>query len=51
MLKSINPTQTNSWHKLQTHFNAMSSVQMKQLFDADPERFDKFSAQFNAYTY
>ncbi len=47
MLKSINPTQTNSWHKLQTHFNAMSSVQMKQLFDADPERFDKFSAQFN----
>ena len=48
MLKSINPTQTNSWHKLQTHFNAMSSVQMKQLFDADPERFDKFSAQFNA---
>ncbi len=48
MLKSINPTQTNSWHKLQTHFNAMSSVQMKQLFDTDPERFDKFSAQFNA---
>lgn len=48
MLKSINPTQTNSWQKLQTHFNAMSSVQMKQLFDADPERFDKFSAQFNA---
>ena len=48
MLKSINPTQTNSWHKLQTHFNAMSSVQMKQLFDADPERFDKFSARFNA---
>jgi len=47
MLKSINPTQTNSWQKLQTHFNTMSSVQMKQLFDADPERFDKFSAQFN----
>lgn len=47
MLKSINPTQTNSWQKLQAHFNTMSSVQMKQLFDADPERFDKFSAQFN----
>jgi len=47
MLKSINPTSTNSWQKLKAHFETMSSVQMKQLFDADPERFKKFSLRFN----
>ncbi len=47
MLNSINPTQTNSWQKLQAHFENMSSVQMKNLFDSDPERFHTFSAQFN----
>lgn len=47
MLKSINPTETNSWQKLQAHFNTMSSIEMKQLFASDPERFNKFSAQFN----
>lgn len=47
MLKSINPTQTNSWQKLQGHFNKMTAVEMKQLFASDPERFNKFSTQFN----
>ncbi len=47
MLKSINPTSTTSWQKLKTHFETMSSVQMKQLFEADPERFKKLSLRFN----
>lgn len=47
MLKSINPTTTNSWQKLQTHFNTISAVEMKNLFDADPKRFEKFSLKFN----
>ncbi|MBO3699293.1 glucose-6-phosphate isomerase [Roseivirga sp. E12] len=47
MLKSINPTNTNSWQKLQAHFNTMSAVEIKNLFDADPKRFEKFSIKFN----
>ncbi|OEK03260.1 glucose-6-phosphate isomerase [Roseivirga sp. 4D4] len=47
MLKSINPTSTTSWQKLKAHFEAMSSAEMKQLFDTDPERFKKFSLKFN----
>lgn len=47
MLKSINPTQTSSWRKLQAHFSEMHSVEMKKLFDSDEDRFEKFSTQFN----
>lgn len=47
MLKSINPTSTSSWPKLRAHFESMSSVEMKQLFEADQKRFNKFSLKFN----
>ncbi len=43
----INPTSTPSWHALQNHFSQMKTVQMKELFKADTDRFGKFSLQFN----
>lgn len=47
MFQSINPTKTTSWQKLTDHYNAMEQAKMKDLFDVDPKRFEKFSLQFN----
>ena len=47
MLNKINPTTTKSWKKLSEHFEQMKSVHMRNLFAEDPERFEKFSLQFN----
>jgi glucose-6-phosphate isomerase len=43
MLPKINPTKTESWKKLQEHFKEMKHVQIKELFQEDPERFEKYS--------
>ena len=45
-LKHINPTTTPSWQALQKHFAAMRSIHMRDLFAADPQRFEKFSLRF-----
>jgi len=46
MLRNTNPTQTKSWRKLTDHFKKMEPVLMKDLFAADPDRFNKFSFKF-----
>jgi len=48
MLKKINPTQTDAWEKLAAHYQEMKNVHMKELFKADPGRFDQFSRTFGA---
>ncbi|MGD8241615.1 MAG: glucose-6-phosphate isomerase, partial [Desulfobacterales bacterium] len=45
-LKRIDPTKTKSWQDLHKHFESMRNVHMRDLFAADPERFDKFSLRF-----
>lgn len=35
------------WHDLQNHFSEVSDLQMRDMFDEDPRRFDKFSLCFN----
>ena len=47
MLRTIDPTTTQSWKKLAGHYQEMKVVHMKSLFAADPERFAKFSLGFN----
>lgn len=47
MLKRIDPTKTESWQKLTSHFKKIKNIHMKDLFTADPKRFEKFSIQFN----
>jgi len=45
-LININPTNTISWKKLQSHFVQMQNVQMKSLFQQDNSRKEKFSLCF-----
>lgn len=40
-------TKTEAWQALKTHFDKVESVHMRDLFAADPQRFDKFSVHFN----
>jgi len=37
---------TAAWKDLQAHYEKMSAVQMRDLFAADPARFEKFSTSF-----
>ena len=46
MLKKIDPTKTKAWRKLNDHFKKINNVHMKDLFAADPRRFEKFSLRF-----
>jgi glucose-6-phosphate isomerase len=46
MLNQQNPTQTKAWKKLEAHFEQARDTQMKQLFADDPDRFNRFSIQF-----
>ncbi|WP_258104060.1 glucose-6-phosphate isomerase [Marinoscillum sp. MHG1-6] len=46
MLPTTNPTETPSWKKLQAHFDKQYAIKMKDQFAADPDRFKKFSTQF-----
>jgi glucose-6-phosphate isomerase len=41
------PTELASWKKLSAHYTKLSPVQMRDLFQNDPQRFNKFSLQFN----
>jgi glucose-6-phosphate isomerase len=47
MLPSINPTETTSWQKLTAHLLTMQATQMRELFEEDPHRFEKFKITFN----
>lgn len=43
MFYGINPTQTEAWKKLTAHFEATKNRTIKDLFNQDPSRFDKYS--------
>ncbi len=46
MLNRQNPTQTRAWKALTTHFEAVKDQQMRDMFETDSKRFDKFSLRF-----
>lgn len=46
MLKRQNPTETKSWQSLEEHFNLIKNTHLKELFEKDTNRFQKFSIQF-----
>ncbi|MEM6805700.1 MAG: glucose-6-phosphate isomerase [Bacteroidota bacterium] len=46
MLNQINPTETRSWKKLSKHYDVMKSTHMRDLFALFPDRFEKFSLEF-----
>ena len=47
MLKAKNPTQTAEWKALSDHFEKVQELQMKTLFQDNPDRFRQYSIQFN----
>lgn len=47
MLSKINFTQTQAYQYLADHLAEMSDKHIKDLFEQDPERFEKFSVLFN----
>lgn len=48
-LQKINPTQTEAWQKIQSHFETMKSVQMKELFAKENNRAEKMHLQWNDF--
>ena len=40
-------TQSTIWKTLEEHFNEISPLHMRDMFDEDPQRFDKFSLTLN----
>ena len=42
MLPAINPTETRAWQKLTAHYLEMQAVHLRDLFQDDPKRFEKF---------
>jgi glucose-6-phosphate isomerase len=47
MLKKLDPAGTASWRRLAAHFEEAKNLHMKDLFAADPGRFEKFSIRFD----
>lgn len=43
MLPKIDPTTTSAWRQLETHFKAVSGLQMKTMFEQDPQRAQRLS--------
>ena len=46
MLQKNQPTQTKSWQLLSEHFEKIKDLHMKDLFENDPQRFNRFSIRF-----
>ena len=45
MFPRINPVDTNAWKKLQQHHESARHLHLRELFQNDPTRFNKFSLQ------
>ena len=48
-LSTLNPTQTNSWKKLEKHFEEIQHVSMQEMFKQDSSRAEKFSILWNDF--
>ena len=46
MLPRINPTTTDAWSALSAHLGSLKTTHIKDLFQADSERFNQYSFQF-----
>ncbi|WP_179343260.1 glucose-6-phosphate isomerase [Winogradskyella ursingii] len=48
-LKSTNPTQTESWKKLQSHFDEIKAKHLKDLFKNDSDRAEKLTIKWKDF--
>ena len=47
MLKSINPTKTSAWKKLEVRYQETKNIHMREWFEADSQRVEKYSINWN----
>jgi len=45
--KSINPTTTEAWKKLTTHFSEIKDVHMMDFFDQEPDRNEQYKIKWD----
>ena len=50
-MKNINPTQTQAWKKLQTHFGVIKEAHLRDLFKENQERFQDFHVKFDDFLF
>ena len=48
-LKSINPTHTKTWEKLTKHFDEIKNDHLKQFFEEDTSRADRFTIKWEDF--
>ncbi len=48
-LNTINPTETNAWQKLRTHFSEIEFQSIKDLFEKDAKRASTFSIEWDDF--
>ena len=48
-LNTINPTETNAWQKLRTHFSEIEFQSIKDLFEKDTKRASTFHIEWNDF--
>ena len=48
-LAAKNPTNTTAWNELQEYYNSFKDRQIKELFEKDPERANKFTLKWNDF--
>ncbi|MFK7904769.1 MAG: glucose-6-phosphate isomerase, partial [Chitinophagales bacterium] len=51
MLHKNNPTNTNTWKQLQTHYQKIKSLQIHDLFIANSKRFEEFSINWQDFLF
>ena len=47
MSDNANPTTLPAWNELQTEFERIKDVHMRDMFAQDPDRFSRFSLKLN----
>ena len=48
-LQNINPTNTDAWQKLESHFQEMQNVSMQEMFKQDVSRAERFTINWNDF--
>ena len=48
-LQNINPTETNAWQKLRTHFSEIELQSIQDLFKNDAKRAENFNIEWNDF--
>ena len=50
-MQEINPTETQAWKQLTSHYKELKNTHLKSLFSNDNDRKDKFTTRFNDFEF